>query len=280
MQNLKYLSFVGSRWPFVYVATPKVACSTLKSVLYHLEGKTPYEPVPGMPDVHHRFANGIGWLEDMAALQQMQQDPARCFFAVVRNPYSRLVSAWDNKIWQQSPKYREIQRKISTYLGLSPDTPPDFAGFVEWLHHTQDPARCDLHWRAQTQVLRPDLVNYRHLLRTENLATGLSVVLSDLGCTESATELLQRCTTNTSLPRDWRFFYDSHTAERVHGFYRQDFEQYGYDPHGWQIPEGTETASDTVALQRQLAHMHETAIRMIRKKNHQIYLLQQQLRQA
>lgn len=278
LKDLKYSSFVGNRLPFVYMATPKAACSTMKRVLYHLEGKKPHESLPGIANVHYRFDDGIGSVEDLASLMRLQQDPTRCFFAVVRNPFSRLASAWEDKIYQLSPNYRHVQKNVSTYLDINPETPADFPGFVQWLYQTQDPMHCDLHWRPQVYVLWSDLIKYHHIMHVENLVFGLSKVLEDLGCSESVDELLSTHTTNESLPRDWRALYDAKTAKFAQDFYSEDFEKYGYDPESWQATDDINMTPNIIVLQKQLLQTRRIAVNIIRLKNKQIYLLQQKIK--
>ncbi|NOS87276.1 MAG: sulfotransferase family protein [Methylococcaceae bacterium] len=283
LAQLDYLSFVGKRYPFIYVAAPKAACSTIKGMLYALENLAIPTRMLGLPDVHFRVATGIASLTNYpdADCATLLQDPRYTRFAVVRNPYSRVASAWANKINQKAPAYLLLQQHISEWAGLPATTPPPFKRFIEWLVNTQSPQLCDLHWRPMAQLLMPNLVDYHFIVRTEALANTLQPVLSALHINTPAADLLHTHTTNESLPIDWQALYDEETASWVQQFYAEDFTRYAYATDSWQSsPTIAEDADQQLAgLRTKLAKSNHIALTMIRKKNEEIFLLKQHIQQ-
>jgi chondroitin 4-sulfotransferase 11/chondroitin 4-sulfotransferase 13/dermatan 4-sulfotransferase 1 len=283
LAKLDYLSFVGKRYPFIYVAVPKAACSTIKRMLYALENMAIPTRMLGLPDVHSRAASGMASLTNYpgADCATLLQDPRYTRFAVVRNPYSRVASAWNNKINQKTPRYLQLQQYISGWAGLPATTPPPFKSFIQWLVHTQSPQLCDFHWRPMAQLLMPNLVGYHFIVRTEELASSLQPVLSALNIKPPAADLLHTHTTNESLPIDWQALYDEETASWVQQFYAEDFTRYAYATDCWKSSATiAEDANQQLAgLRSKLAKSNDIALAIIRRKNENIFLLKQHIQQ-
>lgn len=151
-----------------YYATPKVACSSVKSALFELAHGVRYEQVatPEKPWVHdHYFSTGFERLEN----------PERFFkFAVVRDPVERFVSAYQNRVVM----YKELGE------------PPDFSTFVRELdRYRQQSGSIEHHTAAQHDFIGGDLTYYDRVFPMGELhllpqviadATGYKVTLEHL----------------------------------------------------------------------------------------------------
>lgn len=96
----------------VYLSTPKVACSTIKTSLWKwADSQVGTETFTGRP--HRRgespFNKGIGQLA-----RNIDAVMASTFFAVARNPYSRILSAYLDKVGKKSPIRMSGQRSRTT----------------------------------------------------------------------------------------------------------------------------------------------------------------------
>jgi len=109
-------SFVLSRHKMVYISVTKVACTSLRWMMARLGGEDPERFHNGtgphltrLMTVHgHRSKwSHVGRLSDMDPAEVAQISPANGWFvfAVVRDPWSRLWSAWQSKFLVRQPTF-------------------------------------------------------------------------------------------------------------------------------------------------------------------------------
>ena len=109
---LRWNSYCSERYKLFYVATPKVACTTLKWWFADLEGYTQAvrnitdsaetDPDLVIHDSFHKVAPNVTGLSQAGLLEPLTSD-AYFRFAVVRNPYKRIFSAWQSKLLLKEP---------------------------------------------------------------------------------------------------------------------------------------------------------------------------------
>ncbi len=161
--------FFNLRQKFIYAPIPKAGCSTIKSLIYQLckaesDKKLPvFLPHEYSRKWFHVFMDlnfTLSTLPDESA-EKVLSDPTMFRFAFVRNPLSRLASAFLNKFvrdrfdqeqWEHTeptlrriygPKARALSHTIS------------FAQLVEDVCRTED-LKLDPHWRPMHTFLNPD----------------------------------------------------------------------------------------------------------------------------
>jgi hypothetical protein len=285
-KRLSYGTLAGANGNFIFTETPKAACSTLKWLLAHIEGRHPQPQAIGIESslamaIHSPLVHGFPSLLafDAQTVRTLLASESVVRFCVVRNPYTRVLSAWADKVRQREPRYRAVWQQIAAHAGTQGDECPSFAQFVAWLAETEDVRRCNHHWRGMTWVLLPDLMHYTHVLHTENLSEDLAGVLAIIAPGHDAAALLNRFRVNESLPLpDWRSHYDEETANRVHAFYREDFDRFGYHRDSWQAPTAAvESLEDPVRGTFQFAQ-EQRALAIIRARNDLIDAQNQTLR--
>jgi hypothetical protein len=134
-------------------------------------------------------------------------------FALVRNPWDRLVSCWHDKVVQ----YNYFKFPEETRLQML-----DFHSFVDYVSSigVHD---CDQHVRLQSKLI--DLTNVDYIGRFETLATDLARLLQVIGL--DGIEIEQR---NASKNRKgYRSYYDTALRERVGALYQRDVDIFSYD---------------------------------------------------
>lgn len=95
-------------------------------------------------------------------------------FSFVRNPYSRILSAYLDKIpMSRKNKKREIVRAA---LGSPPDTEISFSGFLDYLEF-ENGIDVDGHWARQTDLLVMPINAFDFVGKMEQLETDLPDVL-------------------------------------------------------------------------------------------------------
>ncbi|KJV06711.1 sulfotransferase family 2 domain-containing protein [Methylocucumis oryzae] len=280
-KRLAYSSFVGDQLNYVFVETPKAACSTMKWVLTELENRVVKQKQVGKESnpamvIHlresHRIKNLMHIQSNMRLNLLNKNTVVR--FCVVRNPYARLASAWADKIRQKEPGYERNWQLIANYTNTDSKQCPSFPNFVRWVVETQNPKHCNPHWRAMVNLLLPDLIDYTHVIHTENLADELQEILNLIAPDKDANILLKKHRTNESLPIEWQNYYDEQTAALVAEFYKEDFAHYGYSITSWQSAPKSLSASDQIEqLKEKLNQYERAALNAIRSRNDIIFEL-------
>ncbi len=165
----------------------------------------------------------------------------RCF---VRNPYARVLSAWNDKLVKgfNSPQYPRSMRRLVPQLrrfaaerdlpGAADDAPFPFPSFLSYIESQPEGTR-NQHWDTQRSVLLADHVAYRHTYHMETeFIRGMADTLARVGIPpEWVAEKLAR-PTNASGRIDEPVYTDE-LAERVFKLYAVDFERFGYDRESW-----------------------------------------------
>jgi hypothetical protein len=166
----------------------------------------------------------------------------RCF---VRNPYSRLLSAWNDKLVKgfHSPQYPRSMinfvpklRKFAAARGIAgatDDAPFPFDSFITFIE-SQSEGRRNQHWDTQRSVLLTDHVNYRHLYHMEtDFVAGMTDTLVLAGLPRAWVEQKLARPTNASGKIEHPVYTEA-LAERVYQLYACDFQRFGYDRNSWQ----------------------------------------------
>jgi len=176
------------------------------------------------------------------AFRRAEDYDFRCF---VRNPYARLLSAWNDKLVKgfHAEVYPRSMRRLVPRLrrwaarqdlpGADADAPFPFASFVAFIESQPEGSR-NQHWDTQTSVLLARHIPYRRTYRMESeFVLGMTEILGRLGIPDLWTrDQLQR-PTNASGPVT-EAAYDAALADRVYRIYREDFDRFGYDRDSWQ----------------------------------------------
>lgn len=244
MNDQKFVDYVGwnsfysSRLKLFYVATPKVACTSVKWWLAELEGyaeairafKGSAETDPDLV-IHDGFAYIAPQIAGVTdeELQILSKD-ASCFrFAIVRNPYKRIFSAWQSKLLLQEPLQvgpyleqpffrQEIRKKDDVALA--------FEGFLEHLMAHETPSFWDCHWTPQHDLLRPDLFEYSMVAHIENIHKLSEALARHMGSTYVDPFATRR--TNESLIPYLEELITPRSAELIRSLYAKDFKTFGY----------------------------------------------------
>jgi len=273
-QRLRVCSLVSTRHRYLYVMTPKAGCTTVKHLIAALEDL----PLQGevLPR-RHRESKPEQLIHDQRALplpdltslppQQasllLQPESGYLVFAFVRNPYSRLFSAWNNKIRFIEPGFAPLVAHIRQVLGLGDEAAPlSFAEFVSWVCHCEDPYLSDHHWALQSALLFPDAIPYRFICPIEQFEQGWSQWRQHLERQTNQPVVRPPAARNRSLPENWRRSYDAALADQVYHYYQEDFVRFGYQRDSWQA--GAEATPQTPQADgRDFAHEIIARNRMI-----------------
>jgi dermatan 4-sulfotransferase 1 len=133
-----------TRLPLIYGRVPKVANSSVKAALTRLLEQPPEEGFRTTADVLWRKGtHGETTMIDAAAA--LERRSSHFCFSFVRNPFDRLVSAYNNKLIENDHLSTAMQR-----MGLERKMP--FRRFLEVVAATAD-ADLDVHLLPQSSIL-------------------------------------------------------------------------------------------------------------------------------
>lgn len=144
-------------------------------------------------------------------------------FTTVRDPYSRVLSAFLDKFRQEAYRRRH---------GTFDLTPEGFDRFLRWLENGG--LNRDAHWNLQSRLLALPLDRYDAVLRFETLRDDARAFLSKRGLAVPGDALVgeHRGDTGKQTGADSRMadFYTPDRAARVARLFAADFAALGYDP--------------------------------------------------
>ncbi|WP_172329540.1 sulfotransferase family 2 domain-containing protein [Mangrovicoccus sp. HB161399] len=147
-----------------YVETPKVACTAVKAFMQDRAGGRKDG------DVHDRATSPLPVLSAMPPSTRRATLSGRWQrFSFTRNPYSRLLSGYLDKIvandWERA---RHLPR-----LGFAPDARPSLAEFLGALARIPEPQR-DIHFALQSRLLCLGDIGYGFLGAFESFETDFA----------------------------------------------------------------------------------------------------------
>jgi hypothetical protein len=236
---LIYNSYLSEKYKLLYISTPKVACTSLKWWFADLEGYAEIlskvtdsrESGPDMV-VHDSFrhvAPGVAGLgPDQLAKPLVSDEYFR--FAVVRNPYKRIFSAWQSKLLLREPIQSKAYAKCDFFhlpLKTKGDIALAFEGFLEHLSLNEAPNYIDYHWTPQVNLLRPDLITYNNISQIEDTQALSQILGKYLG--PNIPDPFTSHRVNESLIPYLPFFITKRSAELIRALYVEDFQTFGYD---------------------------------------------------
>ncbi len=247
--RLRYSTFVNTSRRYLYFEVPKAACTQMKHLLRHLEGAPPIDLLADANTletrrdlyVHARANVPLPSLADLDSSLQREvlESPDFLRITVVRSPYTRLVSAWRNKVLlcdgiTGKNVYLQLRGRLP---GIHEDLPIPFDEFVRYVERQCDLPNCDIHWVRQVDYNFFPAMNYSWVGEVERLEETVRRLEAHLGL--SGVLAVDR--RNESLPVGQALFTEE-LADAVYALYRSDFELLGYDRESWRRVAGPHSA--------------------------------------
>jgi hypothetical protein len=228
-----YHSRASAAHRYVAMTVPKVACTTIKMALQTWEGCGPEPSRWG--DVHAGWAGPTLLAYPTAQIVEMLRSPDCLRFSFVRNPYSRLVSAWKSKLAWDDPQYGPLRASIREACGY-PVVDGQRAGPIAFRDAAEcllgNPAAFDDHWMPQVDLLIADVIDYRIVGRFERFGQDFHAILGRLHAPAEVVDIASQVY-NPTPPMALAAVYDSPLARRVYDHYIADFETFGYHENSW-----------------------------------------------
>jgi hypothetical protein len=246
IERLDYGTYVSSARCYMYVETPKAACTSFKHLIAGIEGiapdttARPYQRETRIDMlIHQRRHIALPTLLSADAQSRaaiLRRAPGWMIFALVRNPFSRLVSFFENKVRLGEPGYRRLEAcygDVSRFGGLQ----AAFAAFVAEVVTDRVRSSADFHLLPQGEILMPRLIPYTHIFRMERADEAVQALAGHLAGLDGGGPPVPAIR-NRSRARDWRSYYHAASAEIVAKVYAEDFALFGYDSADWRKQDG------------------------------------------
>ena len=259
---------------FIYCPIPKVACSSFKRLAVQLSNLENKEEILKLPSrlLHSYVAHNLTFFANYNSNRQEAMkllDNNEYFkFAIVRNPWDRLTSAYLNKfitpvdLRASASPGKEVVEKFYREKGLKPDWEKaiTFRQFVDYLLVNKD-EDIDGHWRPQHLFLNNTKLDF--IGRFENLIEDFEYIKKRLNITlnlpwsnksnrvnhGSYTKGLDRNRHYSDYGRSelrklaqypkYQEFYTPELIELVRQRYRKDVEMFGYEFASLILPNGS-----------------------------------------
>lgn len=175
----------------VYRVVPKCACSTIGQIMYYNDHGEYFDG-----DIHDA-KSGIhkwGMDESRPKLEKAVREQEVYAFTCVRNPYSRVLSAFFDKIagiQRNGKRYRGnlvpmLVRKYGIDVEGEFDQIASFRRFLLFARDTirfRKPMDPDIHWSAMSGHISTFIANggrFNRIITTEGFNDGMGAVLSDI----------------------------------------------------------------------------------------------------
>ncbi|GHE05147.1 hypothetical protein U879_06755 [Defluviimonas sp. 20V17] len=234
----------------VYRVVPKCACSSIGQILYYSDHGRFFDG-----DIHDSTEGLHKWAQEHS--QPLIEANARAHksyaFTCVRNPYTRILSSFFDKICgiqRNGKRYRGklvpmLVQKYGIEVG-DPETGFEFdqiASFRRFLLFARDtirwrkPMEPDIHWSAMSGHISTFIANgghYDHIFFTEKFDEGMQVVLDHIE-TPVKVDLKQVPRFNESeghgpkRAQPVEAYFDDLSMHLVREIYKRDFELFKYD---------------------------------------------------
>jgi len=136
---------------------------------------------------------------------------------MVRNPYSRILSSYLDKVVTGKKKYRFIEE----------DRIPNFHEFCLYLK--EGGWRDNIHWAPQTAILLLPLTEYDFIGHLESYTLDIDTILKSIKRKTKNLQLKSFVVNATDSDNKLKEYYCKESADIIGSLYLSDFESFGYD---------------------------------------------------
>jgi len=240
----------------VYRVVPKCACSTIGQIMYYSDHGEFFDG-----DIHDATGGIHKWaIEKSKPLIEANVKRHKSFaFTCVRNPYSRILSSFFDKICgiqRNGKRYRGnlvplLMQKYGIQVDGDFDQVASFRRFLLFARDTirwRKPMEPDIHWSAMAGHVSTFIVNggtYDTIMHTEKFNDGMRLVLDSIK-TKHAVDLEKIARFNESQGHGPKRahavedYFDDLSMHLMRDMYKRDFDlfKYDFDDPGNKMPVG------------------------------------------
>lgn len=227
---------ISIKYRYVYVSTPKVACTSLKSSLMRLELAgygLPHQVETAYARPHRGYLDS-GFVKPFQmgahAFDEFVSRPDVIVFAVLRDPLSRALAGYLDKVLKGTPIFETIRDEIATLRGVDAvsidPASTTFNEFLAALEMKSDPRAIDGHFRPQATHLGFGTTPFTHLFRIEEFPALECGLRDHIGIKDFSIGRVGAHATNST--QKLHEYYDGRALENVQRIFAEDFDAFDY----------------------------------------------------
>jgi dermatan 4-sulfotransferase 1 len=217
IELLDILGLVNHKYQFVYFRIFKAANSTIVASLYNAETLQAITSLSELQKIKDHYYERPSTLS-LDQVNKIQKDYFK--FTFVRNPYTRVLAAYLDKIVSNEAGKRDM---VAKFLNKPANSEISFNDFLDYLENGG--IDHNAHWARQMDLLSIPIAELNFIGKTENLTEHLNYVLSIIF--ETNQTIVSVCEHATSATRSIREL-DKVTKARICKLYEVDFEHFDY----------------------------------------------------
>jgi hypothetical protein len=208
---------------YLFVETPKVACSSVKKTLIRLELDAPKLALDS-DTIHLRKLSPLLQPSQLSNIADILDSEALHRFVFVRNPYSRTLSAYLQIVRNPYPGRRLLLARSGSEA-LENDGVIEFPDFLRAVAEQSIDAM-DPHWRPQFYQCFFETIDFDFVGRFENFDSDLARCAERFGGEQHIGTYASH---STSASHKLAEYYSPETLELVNKIFAVDFENLQYD---------------------------------------------------
>lgn len=229
--DFRHTLLISPRFRYLFGNNPKVACTTIRKLLIDAEYGEVRSYSERSGTLHYNeflpFLN-VWQLEDFP---KWLRHPKTFKFCFVRNPYTRLLSGYLDKVVRGEPQKMNVLEALGK--PNQPTADISFSTFVRTVC-AMPVGDQDQHWRVQYYQTYQEGISYDFIGRFENLQADLQTVADHIGITEfmnaetfgaAGHTSRHHATGAASLLQE---YYTPELCEIVQQGFAEDFSCFGY----------------------------------------------------
>lgn len=223
-QHFNYNVNISMISKYIYFGNPKVASSTILNTLQSVESR-----LTGVQSekIHDRENSPLLRPKDIGYEQFLKiiKDDSFLKFSFVRNPYSRVLSCYRDKIIGHLPSRIRFTKKFNLLDNFGNDDIIPLSVFLGSIRKQQR-KHMDSHWRPQTDQILFKFIEYQYIGKLENFNQEFQEVLKKIYPHEEVS-------VNNFIPHKTNScnhlnFFDETSKNLVRDIYKEDFENFNY----------------------------------------------------
>lgn len=218
-------TYISLRHAYMYAAVGKAANSTVKHHLYELEYAGTRFKTKSLHDRQSSPLLSPFQLPD-DLMEQVFTSPKYFRFSMVRNPYTRILSCYLDRI---VPANSAPYRQLMLVMGRPAGELITFAEFVRAIC-AQKPFNQNNHWRLQVAEICQAQVRYDFVGKQETFAQDMTHIWSKVAGNRPAPDFAaeNKAPSITSAEKRLEEFYTPELVDLVRSAYGADFKAFGY----------------------------------------------------